>query len=126
MPSPCAFLVLAVASLAAGCSRCPPSWVDDPPTSARHLYASGSTGALLGVDEDTVATTRALRALAEVLDLDVERRLSVTEADGRLWVEAVGVDGVHSDAFDGVERVERAECGGEVYVLLRLPREDDR
>lgn len=114
------------AGLLAACSSCPPGWAEEPPARDGFLYAAASSGALLGPDEATVATTRALRVLADELGLDVERRLSVVEADGRLWVEAVGHDAVHDAAFEGVEVVDRHECDGRTHVLVRVPREGSR
>ncbi len=113
-------LVLCVSSV--GCASCPPAWVDSPPESDDALYASGSCGEVF-VDADArqIALTRAARRLADRLGLDVEPRMAVVYADGRLFVEAV-TPGGPTDALDGLQLVEQVVCDHVTFVLVRLPR----
>ncbi len=114
--------VLLALPAGAGCAGCPPSWLDAPPESGDWIYAGGACGEVF-VDADArdVALTRAARALAERLGLDVSARLSVRHVDGRLWVEAVGAQGGH-DGLDRLQLVDSATCDGVTHVLVRLPR----
>lgn len=114
---------LAAATLAAlgGCSACPPSWVDEPPVRSGYLHAAGHCGDVyVEADETSIALARAARRLCDELDLDVNEWLSVVLADGRLYVEAVGPDGPLHD-LDDLELVDLRECGGQTFVLVRLP-----
>lgn len=114
-------LALLVALLAA-CGSCPPTWVGHPPDETGWLYADGRCGKVF-VDADArrLALTRAARVLADRLGLDVERRLSVTEIDGKIFVEALGPDGpLHQ--LDGLQLVDEAECDDTHYVLVRLAK----
>jgi hypothetical protein len=116
------WLLPALLAAAAACGSCPPAWVGHPPQEAGWLYAEGRCGKVF-VDADArrIALTRAARVVADELGLDVERRLSVTEADGKLWVEALGPEGpLH--ALDTLELVDEAECEGTHFVLVRLAR----
>ncbi len=116
-------LLAGVLACAAGCSSCPPTWLDEPPTSERYVYGGAQSGALLGPDVQAVALTRATRVLAEQLGLDVTTSFSVVERDDRVWVEAVGPDGPHSE-LESVEIVERVQCGKRAAVLVRVARPD--
>jgi hypothetical protein len=110
------------ALLLTACATCPPGWVGAVPDDAGWLHATGSSGEVfVETDARNVALTRAARQLADALDLDVERRLSVVFADGRLFVEAVGPGGPVHD-LDDLQLVDQAECGGTTWVLVRLPR----
>jgi hypothetical protein len=113
-------LSLALAGWLVGCESCPPGWVGHPPEEAGWLYADGRCGKVF-VDADArrIALTRAARVIADRLGLDVERRLTVTEAGGKLYVEALGPDGpLHQ--LDGLQLVDEAECNDTHYVLVRL------
>jgi hypothetical protein len=115
-------LRLLPALLLTACATCPPGWAADVPEDNGWLHAAGSSGEVfVEADARNVALTRAARRIADVLDLDVERRLSVVFADGRLFVEAVGPDGPLHD-LDELQLVDQAECGGTTWVLVRLPR----
>jgi hypothetical protein len=108
--------------LLAACSTCPPAWVEHVPVESGWRYAAGSSREVfVEADARDVALGRATRRLAEALQLDVERRLSVTWADGRLFVEAIGPDGPLHD-LDALELVDQAECEGTTWVLVRIPR----
>jgi len=115
-------LWLLPALLVAACATCPPDWVGRVPDDAGWLHAIGESGEVfVEADARNLALTRAARRLADALELDVERRLSVVFAGGRLFVEALGPDGpVHQ--LDAIELVEQAECEGRTWVLLRIPR----
>jgi hypothetical protein len=105
----------------AGCSACPPAWVERPPESRAALYASGRCGDVyVDADARNVALTRAARRLAELLGLDIEPRLTVVHADGRLFVEALTPAGP-THALDGLELVDEAVCDDVTFVLVRLP-----
>ncbi|MHC5210796.1 MAG: hypothetical protein ACYTG2_08775 [Planctomycetota bacterium] len=87
-----------------------------------YLLASGSCGEVyVEAEARDVALTRAARRLADVLDLDVEGRLSVVWIDDRLYVELIGASGP-SDALDALELVDEVRCDGVTHVLVRLPR----
>ena len=115
-------LLLAIAAVAVGCSTSPPTWAGHPPEEDGWLYADGRCGKVF-VDADArrLALTRAARVIADRLGLDVERRLSVTASEGKLFVEALGPDGPLHD-LDALELVDEAECDGTAYVLVRLRR----
>jgi hypothetical protein len=115
-------VVLALALACAACESCPPAWASHPPERADALYASGACGKVF-VDAAArdVALTRAARRIADLLGLDVERRLSVVSADGRLFVEALLPSGP-THALDGLELVDEAVCDDTTFVLVRLPR----
>ena len=108
------------ALLLAACATCPPKWVADVPFDTGWMYAAASSGEVfVEADELNVALTRAARRIADELELDVERRLSVVFADGRLFVEAVGPDGPVTD-LDDLQIVDQASCGSTTWVLVRL------
>ena len=112
-----------VAALTLGCSVCPPRWVDELPVRSGWIHATGECGGVfVDADATRVALTRAVRTICDELGLDVENGLSVVWSDGRLFVEAVGPDGAMGD-LDDLELVNRTECDGRTYVLVRLPRE---
>lgn len=113
---------LAAGASSAGCASCPPAWADSPPEAADALYASGTCGKVF-VDADArqIALTRAARHLADRLGLDVEPRLAVVYADGRIFVEALTPAGP-TDALDGLELADEAVCDDVTFVLVRLPR----
>ncbi len=111
-------------TMAAGCRACPPGWVSDPPERQGWIHAAGSSGDVyVEADATALALTRAARAISERLGLDVERRLSVVYADGRLFVEAVGADGP-SSALDRLEFLDSTRCDERTWVLVRLPLEE--
>jgi hypothetical protein len=113
-------LLLVVAACSAGCHSCPPAWAGHPPQESGWLYADGRSGEVfVEADARQLALTRAARALAERLGLDVERRLSVVASNGRLFVEALGPDGPLHE-LDALELVDEAECDGVTWVLVRL------
>ena len=106
----------------AACAACPPGWVERPPQAADALYASGTCGdVFVEADARNIALTRAARRLADELGLNVEPRLSVIFADGRLFVEALTPAGPTS-ALDGLQLVAEAVCRRTTCVLVRLPR----
>jgi hypothetical protein len=106
---------------ATGCSSCPPGWVDSLPSESGWRFASGHCGEVfVDADPTSLALSRAARRLADDLGLVLEERLSVRHLDGRLFVEAVGVQGL-TDALDDLELVELVTCDGTVYALIRLP-----
>jgi hypothetical protein len=113
---------LLAALLLSGCGACPPRWLEHPPEEREALFATGSCGEVM-VDADAlqVALVRAARRIADRLGLDVEPRLSVVHADGRLFVEALTPDGP-TGALDGLQLVDSAECDDVTHVLVRLPR----
>jgi hypothetical protein len=115
-----AFLLCTVSG---GCTSCPPTWLDAPPSVPGWLFASGQCGEVfVDADATSLALSRAARRLADDLDLVVEQRLSVRQLDGRLFVEVADDEGlVH--ALEGLELVELVHCNGTVYALLRLPAE---
>ncbi len=105
----------------AACASCPPAWSEAPPERVGLLHAAAVSGdTFVDADAERVALIRAARQIADALGLDVERRLSVIHADGRLWVEALGPDGVIHD-LDGLQLVSTASCDGRTWVLVRLP-----
>ena len=114
-----ALAALAVSALA--CSACPPDWADGAPERDGLIVAVGHAGPVF-VDADArrVALARAARVIADRLGLDVERRLSVSESDGRLFVEALGRDGP-TGALDGLRLLDEASCDDEAWVLVGLP-----
>jgi hypothetical protein len=86
------------------------------------IHATGECGEVfIDADSTRIALTRAARRICDELGLDVESGLSVVWTGGHLFVEAVGTDGRMAD-LDDLELVERAECDGRTYVLVRLPR----
>jgi len=115
-------LGVVVGASSVGCASCPPAWAQSPPEAADALYASGTCGKVF-VDADArqIALTRAARRLADRLGLDVEPRLAVVFADGRLFVEAVTPEGP-TDALEGLELADQAVCDDVTFVLVRLPR----
>lgn len=117
-----AWPALLAAVLLVACGSCPPGWVGHPPEESGWLYADGRCGKVfVEADARRLALIRAARVLADRLGLDVERRLSVTEIDGTIFVEALGPDGpLHQ--LDGLQLVDEAECEGTHYVLVRLAR----
>jgi hypothetical protein len=115
------FVLSLLLGAAAGCTSCPPDWLDDPPESDSWWYASGSCGEVfVEADARDVALTRAARILADRLGLDVERFLGVAMRDDRLFVEALGPQGPVAD-LDALELVDEAHCDEVVHVLVRLP-----
>ncbi len=111
-----------LALVVGACTSCPPDWIEDPPRSDRWLYGAGTAGEVfVDADGKALALSRAARVIADALGLDVERRLSVRDVRGRLFVEAVGPDGP-VDALDALELVEVVSCERRVHALLRLPR----
>ena len=114
-------LALGLAASLVACGSCPPQWVAAPPQQRGWLHASGSAGDVF-VDADPVglALTRAARRLGDELGLDLERRLAVSLADGRLWVDAEGPQGP-VEALDALQLVDLVRCDGQTYVLVRLP-----
>ena len=120
-----AFVVALGAALlfGCGCSSCPPEWAEHPPSDAGFVYASGSAGEVfVEADGLSLALSRAARSVADALQLDLEERLSVVSADGRLFVEAEDARGpVH--ALDDLQLVDLRRCDdGRTFVLVRLPR----
>jgi len=115
-------LALSLTLFASCAASCPPHWLAELPDDEAYAYAAGSCGLLgLEIAPERVALTRAARALAERLGVDVSRQLSVTRVEGELVVEAYG-DAGRSDALEGLELVSSARCGERVHVLVRLPR----
>lgn len=117
------FALSLAALLLGACGSCPPAWVAAPPQVDGWRHASGSAGEVF-VDADavTLALTRAARRLGDDLGLDLERRLAVTLADDRLWVDAEGPAGPVS-ALDALQLVEVVRCGRDTHVLVKLPDE---
>ena len=112
--------LLGVLSLTA-CASCPPAWSEAPPERVGFLHAAAGSGdTFVDANAERVALIRATRQIADELGLDVERRLSVIHADGRLWVEALGPEGLVHD-LDGLELVSSVVCGDRTWVLVRLP-----
>ncbi len=118
-----ALLALVAALLGCGCSACPPGWAEQLPDEDGFVYAVGSAGEVfVEADALALALTRAARCVADDLELDVERRLSVVSADGRLFVEAEGERGPLAD-LDALELVDLRRCDdGRTWVLVRLAR----
>ena len=112
---------LAVLALAlSGCRSCPPDWADRVELVDGYRYASASVGELsVEVDPADLALTRAARRLADALDLDVERRLSVVHSGEILFVEALGRAGPVYE-LDDLEFVELARCGDRTHARVRL------
>jgi hypothetical protein len=112
--------LVALILFAGGCSSCPPDWADRVELSDGYRYASASVGQLsVNVDPANLALTRAVRRLADALELDVERRLSVVHSGESLFVEAYGSAGqVHE--FDELEFVELVRCGERTHARVRL------
>ena len=115
-------LALSAALLfAAGCQSCPPDWVSAPPQESGWRYAAGTCHEVfIDADRTALALSRAARVLADELGLVLEQRLSVRHLDGRLFVEAVGADGLVAD-LDDLELVDLVTCGEAVHALVRLP-----
>lgn len=107
--------------LAAACRACPPGWATSPPEREGLIVAVGHAGPVfVEAEPRRIALARAARSIADRLGLDVERRLSVTESDGRLFVEAVGRGGPTA-ALDGLRLLDEATCDEEAWVLVGLP-----
>ncbi len=122
-----AVVLAAGLAFATGCAACPPGWAATTPSDGAYLYGVGQSGEVfVEADAVNIALTRAARAIADGLGLDVETRLSVVRVEERLFVEAWTAEGP-TDALDGLELMELVECsdplgdGRRVYVLLRLP-----
>lgn len=120
MPGRTALLFLAL-HLAA-CQSCPPSWAGSLSDEGAFIVSAGECGEVfVDADAETLALTRAARRLADHLGLDVERRLIVVLAGGRLQVEAVGAAGP-TTSLSTLELVALVRCDGRVYAQVRLPR----
>ena len=105
----------------AACRACPPDWAGSPPERDGLLVAVGHAGPVfVEAEARRVALARAARGIADRIGIDVERRLSVTESDGKLFVEAIGRDGPTA-ALDGLRLLDEASCDDEAWVLVGLP-----
>lgn len=119
--APLAWLCAALLALTNGCASCPRPWFDELPEEPDFVYAAASVGELgLALSGESVALSRAARALAEQLGLEVTSS-SVTRLGQGLVVEVAGPSGVHAE-LEPLELVDQARCAGRVHVLVRLPR----
>lgn len=115
-------LLAALLLLGPGCAGCPRAWFDELPEQAGFVYAAASVGELgLTLSGEQVALSRAARALAETLGLEVSSS-SVVRLGDALIVEVAGPSGVHAE-LEALELVETARCDGRVHVLVRLRRQ---
>lgn len=119
-----AILLSAMLLFGCGCRACPPEWAEHPPREDGFVYGAASAGEVfVEADALSLALTRAARVVADELGLDVEARLSVVSADGRLFVEAEDAHGP-VDALDALQLVDVRRCDdGRTFALVRLPRE---